>query len=149
MRLIFSVLLLMLMTIVGCEDKAEPAYRDCVAADARGDILAAETACIMAIHIDDHSKSAEAATVKLRAMQPAIEKAKAKAKAEAAAQAAPPAKPRPVATRYDDIDDICSADGLGRKGYAFSGGTVGDVVETFGCVHMTESYFCCWPSRVQ
>ncbi len=77
----------MFMLLSGCADEAKPSYAECVSREASGDLIAAETACETAVAIDATSESGKAAAVKLKAMQPAIEKAK-REKVEADAKAA-------------------------------------------------------------
>ena len=60
---------------VGCADKAKPKLAECVTAEARNDVLAAKEACTLAVALDPLSESGKAAAEKLKAMQPAIEKA--------------------------------------------------------------------------
>ncbi len=87
--------MLLVLSIMGCEDKAKPKYGECLAAEAKGDVFAAESACNGALTADPTSTSGKEAAKKLKEMQPALDKAKkdkaeaeAKAKAEAEAKAA-------------------------------------------------------------
>jgi hypothetical protein len=82
-----SMLVVVASTLVGCSDVAQPKYSECVAAEAKGDILAAAEACEAAVKADATSKSGKAAADKLKEMQPAVVKAK-KNKADAEAKAA-------------------------------------------------------------
>ncbi len=87
------------------QDKAEPDFAKCVQAEAKGDILGAETACNEAVTHDPNSKSGKAATAKLNEMKSAIAKAKAEkdatdaqAAAEKAAKDAEEARARAAAS---------------------------------------------------
>jgi len=88
--------------LVGCADKAQPAYDRCVIDEAAGKLDQAALDCETAVKMDPNSTSGKAAAEKLAAMQPALVTAKeasaaaAKAdderKAKVAAQAAADAK---------------------------------------------------------
>ena len=73
---------------VGCADKAKPDYDRCVAADERGDVLAAATACEAAVSADPTSTSGKEAASKLTGMKPYIAKAKAEKDPKLIAKAA-------------------------------------------------------------
>ena len=72
----------------GCKDKAEPDYKKCVEAEAKGDILAAESTCNGAVAADPNSTSGKAADAKLKEMKSAIGKAKAEKATRDAEEAA-------------------------------------------------------------
>jgi hypothetical protein len=157
-RFAFAALLL---GVAGCKDKAEPAYKQCVAAEANGDVLTAEVACKNAVHADEKSTSGKAAAAKLTAMRPAIDKAnKEKAEAEAAAaKAAEAARLQRLATLkakvkkkyYDDEPDSeCTGKGLPAYRWGYEGGTFAEdqeVAEADRCVKLTYSpelqVYCC------
>lgn len=130
--------------LFGCEDKAKPKYGECVAADAKGDVLTAAAACEAAVTADATSTSGKAAADKLTAMQPAIlkakeEKAAAEKKAaderriadEAAAKAAAEAQAKRVAMLKVKVrkkfwdrepDGGCTGKGLPPYKWDYEGG---------------------------
>lgn len=85
------LLIVLAMVTGGCEDKADPEFGKCVAAEAKGDVLGAADACEAAVKTDPHSTSGKSAAQKLATLQPSIEKAK-KDKADADAKTAAEAK---------------------------------------------------------
>lgn len=159
-----AVLVAALLGVAGCKDKAEPYYGECVVAEAKGDVLSAETACKRAIVFDSTSKSGKAAAEKLKTIQPAIDKAnKEKAEADAAAaKAAEAARLQRVATlktkvqkRYwdEDTDGECTGKGLPPYRWSYEGGTYSEdreVAEADLCVKLHQTVelqvYCC-PQR--
>ena len=154
-------LLVAFLGVAGCKDKAEPYYSECVADEAKGDVLEAETACMRAIAFDATSKSGNAAAEKLKAMRPAIDTAK-KVKADAdaaAAKAADAARVQHVAAlktkvqkRYwdEDTDGECTGKGLPPYRWSYEGGTYAEdreVAEADSCVKLHQSVelrvYCC------
>lgn len=151
------------VVLPGCEDRAQPEYAKCVAAEAKSDVLAAATACEAAVAADPNSTSGKAAASKLKEMQPAIAKAKAEndaadakaaaerkkadeaaAKSAVAAQAARMAllKDRAKIERSGD-DDACVSAGKPPRGLRITGGTYDDneaVATAMGCVR-THVYY--------
>jgi hypothetical protein len=145
-------------------DKAKTSYDECLAADAKGDLLAASSACEAAVRADPQSKSGLAAAAKLRAMQPAITEVKnAKEAADKAAQqAAAQAYDRRIETlrqvvkrRYWGMepDGDCTGKGLPPFKWDYTGGTYSqdhDVAVADGCMrlyHSEELQTYCCPKR--
>lgn len=85
----FAWFLLVLMTLVGCQDKAEPSLNECSALETKGALVEAAAACETATAADPQSKAGKAAAERRKAMQPALDKLKAEeaAKKAEAAQA--------------------------------------------------------------
>ncbi|MBX3210749.1 MAG: hypothetical protein KF850_01815 [Labilithrix sp.] len=143
------------------EDKGEPDYKRCLAEEAKGDVVAASSACVAARAADPNSKSGRAAAAKLGEMAPAVDKAKkakeeadakaaeakrvadeaaAKARAEARAQAAKEAR-RKVERRYDGTtrDGQCIDRGLPDYRWEYEGGSRDEidlVASDDGCQHL-------------
>lgn len=161
MRRTSRVSVVLAMFAVACEDKAKPAYAECVTAEAKGDFLAAEKACSKSVTSDPTSTSGKAAAEKLKAMQPAIETAKkqqaeadakaaeerraadaARQQAEAAARARAAADARrKVRTKYWGFEpsDTCTAKGLPPFQKDYGGGTLEEdemVAVADGCQHL-------------
>ncbi len=81
--------LLSAVAIVGCADKAQPAYEECVRAEANGDLTTATKSCESAAAADPNSKAGKAASEKIGPLKVRLAaKAKADAEAKAAAEAA-------------------------------------------------------------
>ncbi len=76
----------LMLGIIGCKDKAEPAYADCVQLEAKNDVIAVEGACNRAIAADPNSTSGKAAAAKVKELAPAVEKVRAE-QAKAAEEA--------------------------------------------------------------
>lgn len=156
------------LLIMGCEDKAEPRYNECVAFEAKGDVLKASIACEDAIKIDASSKSGKLAAEKLTALQPALEKrkkdadeqrkkdaeiAKAQEQAEATARAERAQALRSKITRKHggyEPDGTCTGKGLPPYWWEYTGGTFAEDAEVAaadGCSPKGQSRentdFCC------
>lgn len=160
---------LLVLLLVGCEDKAKPKYGECVAAEAKGDVLSAASACEAAVKVDPTSASGKAAADKLAAMQPAMLKAKeeraaadkkaaeerrvADAKATGAAQAKRVALLKmKVKKKYwgTERDGDCTGKGLPPYKWDYEGGTFAEDQEVAtgdGCVKAFISpeiqTYCC------
>lgn len=158
-----TLLMIVASNTVACEDKARPEFGKCVAADAKGDVLAAATACEAAVTADATSTSGKEAALKLASMQPAVTKARAekaekdakaaaeKAKADeadrqATAQAnAARAAQLKAKAKFRDTgeDDLCVSAGKPKNGLAITGGSYDDneaVATAMGCVRSHVYY---------
>ncbi len=144
---------LMVVTLAGCQDKAEVDFRRGQELEQKGEIEAASNAYVDASNRDPVSFSGRAANERIEALEPKIKELRAKrklalkeAEAKAIVSAARLAPPVPAIryARQSEIDDICSSEL--KQGYKFSGSglTIGDVKKAFpSCMHLAEDKFCC------
>jgi hypothetical protein len=69
--------------VVGCRDKAQPDYDECLKLEAKWDAIGAQAACEKAVQADPNSNAGKAAAAKLAALKEAADKERAtKAAAE-------------------------------------------------------------------
>jgi hypothetical protein len=154
-------IIVFMLGIVGCKDKAEPTYALCVKYEAENAPLAAEGACEGAIEADPNSTSGKAAAQKLKDLAPAVEKAKAeKAKADEAAQQAAAvteaARVHQLRARVSkkfwgtDPDGDCTGKGLPPFKWSYEGGTYTEdreVAFADGCQSTSQlldvTEYCC------
>lgn len=153
------MLWLALVALVGCEDKAQPDFGKCAAAEATGDLIGAAAACEAAVKTDPTSTSGKAAAEKLAAMQPRLVVAKeakvvsdakaeddARAKRMAAAAAEADAKKEEIAALGRKVscaersgdDDECLSAGKPKTGRRCTGSTYQEnerYALLRGCVH--------------
>ena len=167
-----SIMLLLVLMISGCADKAEPKYAECVKLDATGDTMGAWRACQDSVTADPNSKSGKAAAEKLAALKPkhdALKKeqdeqraraAEAASKAEAArreeaarATAARLAQLKAkISRRYWDTEPsgVCTGKGMPPYMWDYTGGTFDEnreIARSEGCQSPYSSHenttFCC------
>lgn len=168
MRLRCGWIVLTTFMALGCTDKAQPQYAECLKEEAKGDPQVAAIFCRLAIEVDPTSSSGKAAAAKLKEMQPAIEAAeKAEAKAaeerrkaeEAAKKAAEEARLARVQQIRGKIkrkywaaepDRECTGRGMPPYRWTYEGGTFAEDAEVAyadGCQKPHSSPeitdFCC------
>jgi hypothetical protein len=81
-------LLLALIVLAGCDDKATPDYEKCVALETKGQHAEARAACSAAANADPRSTNGVAAATKMTEIDKAMKDESAKVVAAAASQAA-------------------------------------------------------------
>ena len=129
------------LSLVACQDKAQPDYAKCVQAEVAGDLMLAWMNCNTAVDADPNSASGKAAAAKLVGLKPKYEAwkadrdakeaaaaaARAKAEATARAQAAAAAREK-VSAKYwgFERDDQCTAKGLPPFRKDYGGGTLAE-----------------------
>lgn len=144
--------LMSLVCLGGCADKAKPAFSDCVLMELRDEILEARDACSAAITADPTSEAGKAAAQKLEEMKPRIEEAereqaeaeRLRLKAEREREEARVAElRRKVSYESRGIDSDCQSNGKPPRGRTYSGGTYRqneEVALADGCVHQFPTY---------
>jgi hypothetical protein len=83
-----------LLALLSCTDKATPDYQRCVALEAKGMLDEARTACTSAVTADPTSNDGRAAAAKIAAIDAKVQQDKERIVAEAAARAATDSKAR-------------------------------------------------------
>lgn len=82
----FATASLALPLMTGCADKAEPDFKRCQAAEGRGDLASAVTACEMATAADSSSQAGKAAAERLVGLRASLAKKQADDEAKRAAE---------------------------------------------------------------
>ncbi|MBN2194564.1 MAG: hypothetical protein JW751_17230 [Polyangiaceae bacterium] len=73
-----AIALVFALPLVGCRDKAQPSYDECLKLEAKWDPIAAQAACEAAVQADPNSTAGKAAAAKLAALREVAEKERAK-----------------------------------------------------------------------
>lgn len=102
-----SVLVVGSLSFMGCADKAQPKYDECVALEGKADLKGAVAACEAAVAASPESKAGKAAADKLTTLKAAIKKQEDEAAAKAKAAAPPPAPP-PAAAPAKPMTGFCA-----------------------------------------
>jgi hypothetical protein len=97
-----SIMLLIVLMISGCADKAQPKYDECLKLAAANDLKGAKVACEAAVAADPESKAGKAAQEKVKALASDIKRGE-----EAAAKAAEQVRAEAARKAQEEADAKC------------------------------------------